>query len=238
MFCLLALPAVSAAQDGGPLLKSDLVRMMTASNYTSTEMAAIVRMNCVGFEPTPRDRNQLGGLPNADVVLAEVDRCMSRPRTLASGDRRAAEPVEVAAAPTPPRPDGRIVLDGVGVAPTEALPTELSAPDGASQTLQAPVNPRLVSRETPPELTNWKDVSAAFLREYRPNVRTPGKVLLWLRIDAEGDVTEVRVKKASGDPVMADAAVRITKVMKFSPATMRGRPVESWTELPIDFTAK
>lgn len=238
VFCLLVLPAPAAAQEGGPLLKSDLVRMMTASNYTSTEMAAIVRMNCVGFEPTARDRNQLGNLPNADVVLAEVDRCISRPRRSTSVDQPAVGTETVAAVPTPPRPRGQIVLQGVGVEPTESIQSELSAPETASSTLEAPVNPRLVSREIPPELTNWKEVSAAFLREYRPNVRTPGKVLLWLRIDAEGKVTEVRVKKAAGDPVMADAAVRVTKVMKFSPATMRGRPVESWTELPIDFTAK
>ncbi|MDH3428142.1 MAG: hypothetical protein OEM23_06870, partial [Gemmatimonadota bacterium] len=61
-------PVAAGAQEGGPLLKTDLVRMMTASNYTGTEMAAIVRMNCVGFEPTERDRNQLSSLPNADVV--------------------------------------------------------------------------------------------------------------------------------------------------------------------------
>lgn len=237
MFCLMALPAPAAAQEGGPLLKSDLVRMMTASNYTSTEMAAIVRMNCVGFEPTARDRNQLGNLPNADVVLAEVDRCISRPRTPVE-TTGPAEKETVAAIPMPPRPSGRIVAQGVGLEPTESLQTELSVPESASRTLEAPVNPRLVSREVPPELANWKEVSAAFLREYRPNVRVPGRVLLWLRIDAEGKVTEVRVKKASGDPVMADAAVRITKVMEFTPATMRGRPVESWTELPIDFSAK
>lgn len=233
-----SLPATAPAQEGGPLLKSDLVRMMTASNYTATEMAAIVRMNCVGFEPTERDRSQLGNLPNADLVLAEVDRCMSRPGAAGDDEADEAEP-EPEPFRAPPRPRRKIELGGIDVGLDAPGVPELERPETSSG-LGALERPAASEKEaeTPPALLNWKEVSAAFLREYRPNVRQPGTVLLWLRVGPDGRVIESRVKENTGDPVMADAALRITEVMEFRAATRRDKPVESWTELPISYSAK
>lgn len=235
------LPASAPAQEGGPLLKSDLVRMMTASNYTATEMAAIVRMNCVGFEPTSRDRHQLSSLPNADVVLAEVDRCASRPRPPAADiavDAGDAADAGSRIAQAPPRPQRQeIALDNPDIASSAPVVPALERPEGR-RTLAPPTVKDRTATETPPELTNWKEVSAAFLHAYRPNVRQPGTVLLWLRIGPDGRVAESRVKRATGDPAMADAALQATEVMVFKPATLRDRPVESWTELPINFSSK
>jgi TonB family protein len=238
-FLLVALsPVDSQAQEGGPLLKSDLVRMMTASNYTGTEMAAIVRMNCVGFEPTDRDRNQLSSLPNADVVLLEVDRCTSRPRTTAGFNRGIvkAAPVEQQAVRTPPKPRGDIDVADLDIAPAISSAPGLQAP-AAAMGLQAPDQTKFVRREIPPKLANWDEVSKAFLREYRPAVRTPGTVVLSLTVGADGSVLDASVKELNGDPGMAEAALQITGVMKFEPAMMRDRAVESLTELPIHFSA-
>jgi len=231
-------PVDARAQEGGPLLKSDLVRMMTASNYTGTEMAAIVRMNCVGFEPTERDRSQLSSLPNADIVLLEVERCASRPRTTAGFNRGIvkAAPVEDQVVRTPPKPRGKIAVVELDVAPTINSVPGLQAPTAAVG-LQSPGLPKLANREIPPKLANWGEVSDAFLREYRPAVRTPGTVVLSLTVGADGSVLDASVKKLDGDPAMADAALQITEVMRFKPAMMRDQAVESWTELPIHFAA-
>ncbi len=238
-FLLVALSPVDApAQEGGPLLKSDLVRMMTASNYTGTEMAAIVRMNCVGFEPTERDRNQLSSLPNADVVLLEVDRCTSRPRTTAGFNQGIvkAAPVRDQEVRTPPKPGGEISVAELDFsAPLTSAP-ELEAPT-ATAGLQSPGLPKLAIREIPPKLANWDEVSNAFLREYRPAVRTPGTVVLSLTVGADGSVLDASVKELDGDPEMAGAALQITDVMRFEPAMMRDQAVESLTELPIHFAA-
>jgi TonB family protein len=239
----LATPAPALAQEGGPLLKSDLVRMMTASNYTPTEMAAIVRMNCVGFEPTTRDRRQLGNLPNADVVLAEVDRCMTRPRSAGNGGAAATKATasEPDVERAPPRPRRRnIDLGNLDITSSLSVAPQLERPGGSDgpAKLAPPTVEQRTTAETPPELTNWKQVSAEFLRAYRPNVRQPGTVLLWLRVGPDGRVAESRVKRATGDPAMAEAALQVTDVMVFKPAIMRDRPVESWTELPINFSSK
>ena len=247
----LSMPATAPAQEGGPLLKSDLVRMMTASNYTATEMAAIVRMNCVGFEPTARDRNQLGNLPNADVVLEEVDRCISRPRTSSpppetstAGETRAAAANPVRVVRAPPRPSRRSIdLDALEIDGPRTMVPELKRPEvdtGASAAAATRGSRNVVSSEpdTPPALNNWREVSRALLDEYRPNVRQPGSVLLWLQIGPDGRVTDSRVKRATGDPAMAEAVMKITSVMEFTPATRDGRPVESWTELPVNLNSK
>ena len=141
----------------------------------------------------------------------------------------------------PPRPRRRnIDLGNLDVASTLTVAPELERPGGSDgpARLTPPTVESRTAAETPPELTNWKEVSAAFLRAYRPNVRQPGTVLLWLRVGPDGRVAESRVKRATGDPAMAEAALQTTEVMVFKPATMRDRPVESWTELPINFSSK
>ncbi len=232
-------PAAVSAQEGGPLLKTDLVRMMTASNYTSTEMAAIVRMKCVGFEPTERDRSQLLTLPGAELVMAEVDRCVSKPRPAAGLNRgvvrtKSTQPVEDGAVQIPPKPTGQIQLIDLDIEPIGTPLPELRAPPTATVLPTAEI-PSLASRQTQPRLTNWDEVTTAFLYEYRPRVRSPGTVVLTLRIGSDGSVLEAAVKQATGDPAMAKAALRITGMMKFRPAMMRDQAVESLTELPIHF---
>jgi len=231
-------PAHVSGQEGGPLLKSDLVRMMTASNYTSAEMAAIVRMNCVGFKPTARDRNQLGTLPGSELVMAEVERCVSRPAQAAGSNRvgTQAAPVAKQVVRTPPRPSGEIAFADLNVEAKKPNAHELQAPRSATA-LGSPELPSVASRETRARLTNWNEITTAFLYEYRPNVRSSGTVLLSLRVGMDGSVLEANVKQSTGDQAMADAALRVTRLMKFKPATIRDEAVESLTEIPIEFTA-
>ena len=227
-----------SAQEGGPLLKSDLVRMMTASNYTSTELAAIVRLNCVGFEPTVRDRNQLETLPGSELVLAEVDRCVSKPRTVVESTPAVVEaaPAEKRVVRTPPKPAAEITLVDLAVEQPGPVVPELKAPPTAT-TLRPAEIAAFARRETKPRLTNWDEVTTAFRYEYRPNVRTSGTVVLSVRVGSDGSVLEASIKQSTGDQAMSDAALRVTTVMKFAPAMMRDQAVESLTELPIHFNA-
>jgi hypothetical protein len=51
--------AVAAEASNGPLLKVDLVRMLAVGDYTDAELAHIVQMSCVVFQPSERDRNDI-----------------------------------------------------------------------------------------------------------------------------------------------------------------------------------
>ena len=59
--------------------------------------------------------------------------------------------------------------------------------------------------------------------------------MLRLFIDADGRVTESAVQESSEDPYLDRAALRTVSSMRFAPATMRDRPVDSWTDVPIRF---
>ena len=231
-----AYPAAVSAQEGGPLLKSDLVRMMTASNFTGTEMAAIVRMNCVGFEPTQRDRNQLSTLRGSDLVMVEIDRCVSKPKREARTNRVVASPtpVESRTDRTPPRPDSEITFADLDVESAgSAVPILL--PPRSTSASQVTALPSVAHRTTRPRLTNWNEVTKAFMVEYRPAVRTPGTVILSLTLGPDGKVLDTVVKESTGDRAMAEAALRVVKVMEFEPAMIGDQAIKSVMDLPFNF---
>jgi len=229
-------PATVSAQEGGPLLKSDLVRMMTASNYTGTEMAAIVRLNCVGFDPTERDRNQLSSLRGSDLVMVEIDRCVSKPARNTRSNRVAGSPTPVGnrTVRTPPRPDSEITFADLEV---EAVGSEgpMLLPPRSTSASQVTAVPSIARRTIKPRLTNWDEVTKAFMVEYRPAIRTPGSVVLSLTLGPDGNVLDTIVKQSTGDQAMAEAALRVVKVMKFEPAMIGDQAIKSVMDLPFNF---
>lgn len=60
-----------------------------------------------------------------------------------------------------------------------------------------------------------------------------GQVILKVTISEAGDVDEVEV--VSGDPILADAAVRAAKKWKFKPFIKNGHPIRVATKVPMDF---
>jgi len=96
---LSALLAVLLAVQGdgtASLRKSDLVRLLSGAVMSPVELAQLVRRNCLTFEPTERDRNDLRLLGADASLLAAVDECARR-----KARRRAAA---VTAARTTSRP--------------------------------------------------------------------------------------------------------------------------------------
>ncbi len=75
-----ALPAGVAAQraGGAPLRKSDLVRLLSNPLIQRSEVAAVVRRNCLAFHPTERDWSDLRGLGADSDVMGSVGECAAR----------------------------------------------------------------------------------------------------------------------------------------------------------------
>ena len=63
-----------------------------------------------------------------------------------------------------------------------------------------------------------------------------GKVILKLAISETGQVINVQVLR--GDPLLAEAAVKVVKLWKFTPAMLDGRPISVFRILPLSFSSK
>lgn len=62
-----------------------------------------------------------------------------------------------------------------------------------------------------------------------------GAVVLRVRISTEGAPAEILVHRSSGVAALDRAALRAVKRWKFTPATIAGKPIESWMDVPIRF---
>ena len=107
--------AALLSQGGGasPFRKSDLVRLLSGSEMSSTELAQLVRRNCLTFTPTARDRNDLRLMGADDAMLAAIDECARRAATRRS-------------TPPPPPPVRRVTT--VQVAPPAVRPAQPAPP--------------------------------------------------------------------------------------------------------------
>jgi TonB family protein len=220
-------------EDSGPLLKVDLVRMMATTEYTQDELAHIVRMNCVTFRPTERDRRDLLALEGGERVLNEIARCREQGQAAGfSGGIPRATPIRSTnRAPTPD--DGILRVATLSGDPLGQRP----APSAPRFTMVLVEKDRdaLTVAEVPPRLENWDEVSEQLLREYRPNQRHAGTVVVRVRVDETGRAADSLLARSSGDPYLDAAVLATVPVMRFKPAMSRDRRVAAWTELPIAF---
>lgn len=238
MLSALALLAPPASGQGtseatGPLLKVDLVRILATEKYTAEELVHIVRMNCVGFRPTERDRRDLSALPHGQSVLGEIGRCRSQGQAAGfSGGIPRAKPIQSTDAEPARESDilqvATLSADPLGSRPPPAAPRFTMVLVERDQDV-------LTVAEVPPKLQNWQEVSEQLLREYRPNERRDGKVIIRVRVDETGRAADSLLAESSGDPHLDAAVLATVSVMRFKPAMSRDRKVAAWTELPIAF---
>lgn len=65
-----------------------------------------------------------------------------------------------------------------------------------------------------------------------------GKVALFLFLDNQGSVTNVRVRKSSGSKILDDAAVEYGKELHFTPAKKSGKPIPIVLTWEVTFDAR
>ena len=114
----LAVPRTAAAQSAAPLSKSDLVRYLSSTTYSKSELAGIIRRSCLAFTPTARDRDDLRALGATGEVMTAIDAC-------AKGGNRSSSP-ERAAATTSTTRQTRSTPRTTGPAPY--IPMRLTLP--------------------------------------------------------------------------------------------------------------
>ncbi len=94
VFLLLAFgagaPARAQQEEGSPLTKSDVVRLLASSTYTQPEIASIIGRVCLTFRPSLKDMADFRHLGASDGVISAVLQCRgaSASRATASSSRR------------------------------------------------------------------------------------------------------------------------------------------------------
>lgn len=98
---LSALAGVASAQVGAPLLKTDLIDLLSSPIIAHAEIADLVRRNCLAFRPTERDWTDIRRLGATADVVASINRCAT------------ARPIPVAPAPAAATPSPATTLQVV-----------------------------------------------------------------------------------------------------------------------------
>ncbi|RMH16053.1 MAG: energy transducer TonB, partial [Gemmatimonadetes bacterium] len=179
--------------------------------------AAVVALALVGL-----------GAPQARASLAWLLTALRDPEPV----QPAAEPLPPAPGPLPEAPLPTLVEptlpepgdggDGAAVDPGVPLPGE--APDPMVFTM-----PEILDREAVEEA-----VRAHYPRELQ-RAGVGGEVLLRLWVTYEGRVDHVQIIRGSGVPELDRAALEVAPDLRFSPSRLRGQPVGTWVEIPIQF---
>jgi TonB family protein len=117
------------------------------------------------------------------------------------------------------------------------LPGEGRTPAAGSRIPPADFTPYTA----PPKLRNGDLVSRELQRRYPSELRAKGiggTVQVWLFVDEKGDVKRRSVRSSSGNCALDQAALEVTDVMYFEPATLRGQLVKVWVDMPIIFRSR
>ena len=122
----------------------------------------------------------------------------------------------------------------------EYAPLLRDARVGGAVHVTAELEPFFTPYTVAPRYENAEEVRQAIRDEYPPLLRDAGiggTVHLDFFVDKTGAVADARVAETSGHPALDEAALRVAKVFRFTPARNRDEVVEAWVSFPITFTA-
>ena len=90
-------------------------------------------------------------------------------------------------------------------------------------------------------MRNRDEVARVLVSEYPPLLRDAGvggRVEVWIRLDDQGAVQDAQVRQSSGQPSLDEAALRVARIIEFSPAMNRDQAVPVWVSIPITFQTR
>lgn len=129
-------------------------------------------------------------------------------------------------------------------APTVAPIAQRPAPATQATSVKSPTHAENTSKHS--DETNNEIVEANYRPNYgsNPKPKYPataqrrhleGKVLLTVRVSAEGDSEQVSVAKSSGHEILDDVAVETVKKWKFVPGRKGSKAIATTVTVPINF---
>lgn len=218
--------------------------------------ALALHVGALGHWTTPETLPQ--PLPMAPLVVDLIE-AVPPPDPLAAAPAETAPPPEPEAPPPEPSPPPEPLPQAITAPPKPPLPAPPKpkpkpvvqppkpkpalrppAPDAArSETPPSPLPPAPVAAAPSTTAANF---SAAYLRNppprYPPDSRSAGeagRVLLRVRVTAEGRAESVEIAASSGHARLDDAALAAVRRWRFVPAQQAGAPVAATVTVPILF---
>lgn len=138
-------------------------------------------------------------------------------------------------------------LDGTPVAVRVDLPIQWQVAEPPAEAAQVaadapaaaplPANQGKDFDEVPPRIRNAATLRRQMEQHYPERMRglgMRGTVVARLRVDEQGDVIDAMVVRSTNQE-FDEATMRALRQVKFHPATVNGRAVKTWVELPIEW---
>ena len=101
--------------------------------------------------------------------------------------------------------------------------------------------PQVVVYTVKPRLLNLAEVKRAIEEKYPRHLREAGiggTTVVHVLVSEEGCVRDQVVKRSSSSAALDTAALEVATVARFSPGMNRGKAVELWIEIEINFRAR
>jgi TonB family protein len=150
-------------------------------------------------------------------------------------------PPERIARPATPVISTAVLDDDITIALTtfEDNPvSELPPPPVSSGAVDISAAPTFTPMTVRPAIQNVPEVQRTMEQQYPPTLRDAGiggRVVVWFLVDENGRVEDTRIETSSGQPLLDQAALRVSQVYRFSPAYNRDERVKVWVTFPIVF---
>jgi TonB family protein len=147
-------------------------------------------------------------------------------------------PPQQIARPATPKVSAADISEDVTIAPTtfESNPVENLPPPPKGG--DASDRPSFIPYDVPPKLQNPRQVQQALEQFYPRNLKNQGiggRVILWVFVNEQGEVTQARVQEGSGYAALDEAARKVAAQMEFTPAQNRDKTTAVWVQQPITF---
>ncbi len=136
--------------------------------------------------------------------------------------------------PTPaptPVPAPAVTVPETKPAPQPPEPAPVAKPAPTPQAPPAPPAKTDVSISASYSASNAKPVYPSMSKR----MGEQGTVVLRVLVKSDGTAGGVEVKSSSGFPRLDQSAVDAVKSWRFNPATLDGKPVDEWYQVPIPF---
>ena len=170
---------------------------------------------------TPARYGVEAGAGGVEVELVAAPRATAEAPALQPPAGALPDPLEAAALTVPAEP--KPVAEGPSGDGSSSLPGRDATTASRSAGAHALARPHYLQNRAPdyPEVARRR--------------REEGLVLLSVRVDRSGRVTDLSLKESSGHPLLDEAARRAVRAWRFQPAMAGPLPVESAVEVPVRF---